>query len=266
MARPVTCTAIVLAAQRAGVVNPLAERAGVSHKCLVPICGKPLIVHVMDALAAVPEITRVRISVEPEAYDELGELLAPYRERGLAVDCVPSSENIVESVMQAARGEAPPFIITTADNVLLTSDTLDAVVAALGEADVVMNLATKPSVLAIHPEAQRRFYEFRDQGYANCNLYAVAGPHAFGAAEVFREGGQFMKNPGRLIRAFGLFNILLFRFRLLSLQAAARRLSRHFGLKVRALVPADGAQAVDVDNERTYNVAEMVLRQRGQGT
>ena len=39
-------TVLVLAAQRAGVVNPLAERAGVSHKCIVPICGKPLIVHV----------------------------------------------------------------------------------------------------------------------------------------------------------------------------------------------------------------------------
>ena len=30
-------TVIILAGQRAGVVNPLAARAGVSHKCLVPI-------------------------------------------------------------------------------------------------------------------------------------------------------------------------------------------------------------------------------------
>ena len=51
MAEGAPCTVLVLAAQRAGVVNPLAERAGVSHKCIVPICGKPLIVHVMDALA-----------------------------------------------------------------------------------------------------------------------------------------------------------------------------------------------------------------------
>ena len=39
---------IILAAQRAGVVNPLAERAGVSHKCLAPIYGKPLIEWVLD--------------------------------------------------------------------------------------------------------------------------------------------------------------------------------------------------------------------------
>ena len=44
-------TAIVLAAQRAGRLDPLAERAGVSHKCLVPIGGVPLITHVLTTLA-----------------------------------------------------------------------------------------------------------------------------------------------------------------------------------------------------------------------
>ena len=68
-------TVLVLAAQRAGVVNPLAERAGVSHKCIVPICGKPLIVHVMDALARLSPAPIVRISVEPEIHAELAALL-----------------------------------------------------------------------------------------------------------------------------------------------------------------------------------------------
>ena len=71
-----------------------------------------------------------------------------------------------------------------------------------------------------------------------------------------------MKNPKRLITAFGLFNILLFRFKLLTLDRARQRLSRRFGLKVATLVTSDGSQAVDVDNERTYDIAEMVLRQR----
>ena len=71
-----------------------------------------------------------------------------------------------------------------------------------------------------------------------------------------------MKNPKRLITAFGLFNIFLFRFKLLTLQSAVGRMSKRFGVNVAALVPDDGAQAVDVDNERTYEVAEMVLKQR----
>ena len=47
-ASPVTI--IVLAGQRAGVVNSLAARAGVSHKCLAPIRGRPLIAHVLDTV------------------------------------------------------------------------------------------------------------------------------------------------------------------------------------------------------------------------
>ena len=61
-----SCTVVVLAAQRTGVVNPLAERAGVSHKCLAPIAGKPLIVHVMDLIAQCPEVAKVRVMVEPD--------------------------------------------------------------------------------------------------------------------------------------------------------------------------------------------------------
>ena len=256
------CTVIVLAAQRTGVVNPLAERAGVSHKCLVPIAGRPLIVHVLDAVATCPQVGRVRVLVEPEGQEALAPLLASYRESGMAIDLVSSSESIVGSVLSGAQGQQAPYLVTTADNVLLTREAILETLGALETHDAAMNLAARPSVLAVHPRAQRRFYEFRDEGYANCNLYGIAGPHALRAAEVFREGGQFMKNPKRLITAFGLFNILLFRFKMLTLDRARRRISRRFGLRVATLVTPDGTQAVDVDNERTYDIAEMVLRQR----
>lgn len=257
-----TCTVVVLAAQRTGVVNPLAQRAGVSHKCLVPIAGKPLIVHVMDVLGQCPEVTKVRVMVEPDGQEALAPIMAPYRESGMAVDLVSSSENIVESVIAGVEDQAAPFIVTTADNVLLSREAFKTTFDALATHDAAMNLATKQAVLAVHPDAQRNFYEFADDAYANCNLYGLAGAHALRAAEAFREGGQFQKNPKRLITAFGLLNILMFRFRLISLQTAARRISKRFGINLAANVQTDGAQAVDVDNERTYDIAQMVLEQR----
>jgi GTP:adenosylcobinamide-phosphate guanylyltransferase len=256
------CTVVVLAAQRAGVVNPLAEQAGVSHKCLAPIAGKPLIVHVLDVLARCPEVGTVRVMVEPDGQAALEPVMAANRDAGLAVDLVSSSENIVESVLAGVEGQQAPFVVTTADNVLLSREAFMATLDALSSNDAAMNLATKASVLAVHPDAQRNFYEFRDDAYANCNLYGLAGAHALRAAEAFREGGQFQKNPRRLLTAFGLVNILLFRFRLIGLQSAARRIGKRFGLSIAAVIQSDGAQAVDVDNERTYAIAEMVLEQR----
>jgi CTP:molybdopterin cytidylyltransferase MocA len=257
-----SCTVVILAAQRAGAVNPIAERAGVSHKCLAPIHGKALIVHVMDTIAASRGVGRVRISVEPEARGELDLLLAPYRANGLAIDYVDPSASIATSLLDAVAGQPGPYMITTADNVLMSVASFEQTLGVLAEADIAFNLSSRTAVHGVHPDAQRRFYAFRDDDYSNCNLYGIAGPQALSAVEVFREGGQFMKNPGRLITAFGLFNILLFRFKLLTAENAARRLGKRFGLTARALILADGTQAVDVDNERTFSVAEMVLKQR----
>ena len=67
--RPVI--AIVLAGQRRGGANPLAVRAGVSHKCLAPIAGIPLIAHVLATLTALPAVKEIRVSVEPEAEADL---------------------------------------------------------------------------------------------------------------------------------------------------------------------------------------------------
>src|SRR5579871_1350538 len=91
MAQGKPFTAVVLAAQRAGAVNPLAARAGVSHKCLVPIAGKPLIVHVVEALARHPGLAAIRIAVEPEVHGVLAELLAPFGGGQAAIECVPSA-------------------------------------------------------------------------------------------------------------------------------------------------------------------------------
>ena len=41
-----------------------------------------------------------------------------------------------------------------------------------------------------------------------------------------------------------------------------QRLGRRFGLRVSALVLADGAHAIDVDNRRTYDIAAGLMEKR----
>jgi GTP:adenosylcobinamide-phosphate guanylyltransferase len=263
IARPI---AIVLAGQRRGAVNPLAARAGVSHKCLAPIAGRPLIAHVLATLTAVPALAEIRVSVESEAEAELRQVIAPFAAAGVPITLVPSAARLSDSLVAASGQDAGPFLVTTADNVLLTPEAVAQVRAALDGADAVAAMARKASVLAAHPEGQRNFYRFRDDDYANCNIYALGNRKAIDAgAEVFRGGGQFMKSVWRMISAFGLHNIVLLRLGAFSREAAMRRLSRRLGLVVRAIEFTDGALAVDVDNERTYRVCEEILARRAQG-
>jgi GTP:adenosylcobinamide-phosphate guanylyltransferase len=258
-------TAIVLAAQRAGRLDPLAERAGVSHKCLVPIGGAPLIAHVLATLAATPRISEIRIVVEAQAFDTLGPVVRSIG--GVPVILIAAADNLADSVVAGADGAATPFVVTTADNVLLSTGAVDDMLDCLaGGAEGAVALATRDAVLAAHPEGQRRFYEFRDNAYSNCNLYALAGPKALSAAEAFRGGGQFAKSAKRIIAAFGLLNLLMLRFKLMSVDTAMKRLSKRFGITLRAVILTDGAHAIDVDNERTYAIVDQLLpgRQREQ--
>lgn len=255
--RPVAV--VILAAQRRGVVNPLAAKAGVSHKCLVPICGRPLIAHVLDTVTTIPAVTRIRISLEPEAHEPVAELLRSFDERGIPIELVPSRPNIVDSVEAASARISGPFVITTADNVLLTRQGFELVRAALDDADGVIGFTTRERIWAVHGAGQRGFYDLREAGYANCNLFALADRSALAAAEIFREGGQFQKNPRRMIRAFGLFNIIAMRLRLVTLRTGLGRVGRRFGLRLKPVVFEDGALAIDVDNERTYRIAEWIL-------
>ena len=179
------------------------------------------------------------------------------------VHFIASDSNIAGSVLLGCEQGDAPFVITTADNVLIKQDSIDGVMNAMAAgADAVAALAIKVDVRSVHPAAQRFFYEFRDNGYANCNLYGIADRQALNAVEIFREGGQFMNHPRRLVNAFGLFNILLMRFGWVTVDNAFQRMSKRFGITMRRAPISDGTQAIDVDNDRTYRIVEAVLQNR----
>lgn len=253
--------AIVLAAQREGRLDPLAAEAGVSHKCLVPIGGRPLLAHVLDALAGADGLRRIRISVEPGSEERL-RAIVPSTALGVPVEFVTSRPTITDSVYGAADGLEGPFIVTTADNVLLTAGAVRRVAARLAAGDdAIAALSRKEDVLSAHPHGQRRFYRFRDGAYSNCNLYGLSRA-GLKLAETYRSGGQFAKKPMRILTAIGPINLVILRYGLVTLDRAMARLGRRFGVAAGAVVLADGAHAIDVDNARTYAIASQLLEKR----
>lgn len=249
---------VILAGQRKGAPNPLAERFGMTHKCLIPLHGRPLIAHVLEMLASHPGVESLVVSVEREAFDGIYDVISGI-DGHHCVRLIESRDNIADSILAAADGWPGPMIVTTADHALLSPQAVDAVAETLADADAVIAMARRDAVLAAHPEAQQRFYNFRDDAYSNCNLYGLSGPDALRAAEVFRGGGQFAKSAMRIVRTFGLANLLLLRLRLVSLAAGLNRISRRMNVRIEPVVLPDGRQAIDVDNERTYAIVESLM-------
>lgn len=251
---------ILLAAQRPGIVNPLAKAHDVSHKCLVPIVGKTLIDRTLHILSNHKDCRAIYILIEQDGEEKIRPIAANYARDDLPINFITADHNIAASVIKGCEQGLAPYLITTADNVLLKHDSIDRTLATMHDgAEAAAALANKTDIVAIHQLAQGGFYDFRDGGFANCNLFGVRSKKALHAANVFREGGQFIANPQRLIKAFGLFNILLLRFKLVTIDGAFRRISKRFGVTIQRVPLHDGTQAIDVDNERTYKVVEAIL-------
>lgn len=263
-----TPTIVILAGKRDGKLDPLAAAAGVTHKCNVPIRGKPLLQWVLEGVQDAWPGSPIWVSIHDPAViadvPGVAELVAEGR-----LHMSVSRDGIVESIEAIVEqaGDPFPMLITTGDNVLVTAEQIRSIhdYGIDQSAGAVLAIAEKSTILAEHPEAQRNFYQFSDMHIANCNTYWLGNAASFRAAEAFRQGGQFMKNIGRIASAFGVLNLIRFRLGWSSVDGAMAAISRRFKVKVRAFLLKEGAYAVDVDNERTYRIAEMLLAKRKPG-
>lgn len=253
-------TILILAGRRPGAVDMLAQAHGVDDKCMVPVAGTPMIMHVLRAALA-SGAEQVIVSTHNPGLKALlaAELASVDSSR---VRFVASTDNLADSVLAAADTAQFPMLITTADACLLTAATIaeiDAAALAAG-ADAAVGLARKADVLAVHPDGQRRFYAMSDVEVSNCNAYWLGSAKALRATEAFRGGGQFIKKPIRIAKAFGLINLLRFRYGLGPLAVVFNRLGRHMRLTLLPVLVSDGAAAIDVDNERSHRVTQEVMQ------
>ena len=260
-AKPVT--AMVLAGKRSGALDALAAEAGVAQKCVVPVAGKPMIEHTLSAVARCPDIGPVRIIAhETEEIAALPLVAQLIEERRLTFH--EAAFNLVDSVIAGAQGADFPILVTTADNCLVTPEGYSEMIRkALKQGlDAASAMARKEDVQAADPEGQSKFYRFADGEFSNCNMYWAASERALSATEVFRSGGQFVKFPSRIGKAFGLRNLALFYLGIGSRRKLFAQISRRFGLKMAPIIVSSGEYAIDVDNERTLRVTERLLRRR----
>ncbi len=250
---------LILAGRRPGAVDALATAHCVADKCLVPVAGRPMIAHVLES-AADSRAEKILVSTHHAGLlDDLNDPVVDLLGDRLFI--VPAADNLADSVLLAAGAATFPLLITTADNCLLTAATIAEIEAEAARLDIEAGvaLARREDVLAVHPDGQRRFYEFSDVAVSNCNAYWIGHRGALRAAEAFRGGGQFVKKPIRVMQAFGLVNLLRFRFGLGPIHHIFKRVSRRLKVEIAPLLVSNGATAIDVDNERSLRVTEALM-------
>lgn len=246
-----TWNALVLAGSR-GAEDPVALAAGVSHKAMADVAGRPMIHYVLERLQQEPSIGRIVVS-------GAGGLSLPPDVEQLAAEGTPAT-----SVLSAFDLLGPPLLITTADNPLLGTESLSAFIssAVCTNADAVAAVATRGTVEQAGNPARRTYIRFKDGEVSGCNLFALMTPEGREAIEFWRKLEVQRKRPWRMAMAIGLGTLLRYFTGQLSQAAAMRALSERAGCCADIVKSQDPFAAHDVDKPGDLVFAERVLTER----
>jgi len=137
-----TKAVLILAGQRAGVVDPLCEAAGVSHKAVVPVAGVPMLSRVVAALGEAGLSEQLYVS---------GYSNGNLRE-------VTSGQGPADSVKLGLEEIGKfPCLITTCDHALLTSQMITAFIEGAKnlDTDICVGLASEEVIKPAYPNTKR---------------------------------------------------------------------------------------------------------------
>ncbi|MEM7507124.1 MAG: NTP transferase domain-containing protein [Pseudomonadota bacterium] len=247
--------ALILAGSR-GPSDPVAEAAGVSHKAFADLAGRPMIVHVIDALRGVEEIGDIAVSVETDAPALPGN-----------VRRLNAADSPARSVLAGFEHLGPPLLVTTADNPLLTPAMLRDFLAgaARSNTDAVAAVAPRDVVEQAGNPGKRTYLHFSDGAFSGCNLFAFPTREGSNAIAFWQRLEADRKKPWRMAWQVGPGPLLAYAAGRLSTAGIAAAIGKRAGCRA-ALVPlAHPDAAHDVDKAADLDFVRRRLAKREAG-
>jgi molybdopterin-guanine dinucleotide biosynthesis protein A len=235
--------AIVLAGGRPD--DPLARRLGVPSKCFVPFRGRPLVEHVLEALAASGLTTLV---VGPEHPLEPAPRLQLPDRGGML-------ENL-EAALEVAHSDK--VLVASGDMPFLSAEAIRYILGQAPKAGLVYCAVRKEEIERSFPGMRRTYARLKEGSFTGGNVILLDKALFSSALGLARKVVALRKNPLALAQRIGwgvLFKLLLGRLSIPELEA---RVSRLLGMPARALVVPFAGVGVDIDEEE-----DLVWLERG---
>ena len=243
---------LILAGQREGVIDPLCAESGIERKALLPICGKPMIDYVVDALCGTELISKFYVS----------GLNASHNNRLIQSPSAPGPAG--SAMIAIEQGIETPLLITTADHPLLTAEMVRYFVrnAKDSGADFCVGFAEKDVIHPVYPHVKRTYLTFSDTQVSGCNLFYLANNKAISAIKFWQRAQNDRKQPWKLAWRFGLSTLTKYAFGRLSLHDGFVHASKLLGITARPILIPIPEAAIDVDKPSDKVLVESIVSQR----
>lgn len=249
-------TCIVLAGQRPGT-DIFARHFGLECKALVPVCGQPMISHVLRTLHKSPHIGKIIILSQDV------ESLRAATDAAGGGTMVESQSNISLSIQKQVRerGFSSPVLVTTADHPLLTVEMIDEFLRK-ADGDLAVAMVERKTMLAQFPDANRTWLHFADGAWSGANLFALMSIKSVFALQLWADAEQDRKKAWRLFLHFGLRLATRALTRTIGLHKALEVAGKRLGLEAKLVPMSDPIAAIDVDKLSDHVLAESIMKDR----
>lgn len=241
---------LVLAGQRAGVVDPLCEAFNVDFKVETPILDKPMLSYVKAAI-------------------DKAKLRKPYLISGYTPDerdwvVTEAGAGPADSAVKALKGVEGACLITTGDHPLLTPDIINEfiVLSQKSDSDFCVGLVTEEVIKKAQPDTKRTYLRFSDTAVSGCNLFYVKNTQGVEALKFWRDVQHLRKQPLKLARKVGVGIGLRYAAGRLSLNQAFEEAGNKIGINASPVLLSQAEAAIDVDKVSDRGVVETILRER----
>ncbi|HEX9948323.1 MAG TPA: NTP transferase domain-containing protein [Allosphingosinicella sp.] len=255
-------TAIVLAGRRPGE-DGFAASHGVAAKALIRAGGEPMLGRVARTLLDCPSIGRIVILAQEADGLLTGELAWMAREA--RIGAAEAGDGISASVGGlAGTGAAPyPVLVTTADHPLLRPEMVEGFIAEAGGVDVAFAMVERRTVEQAHPDTRRTWLKAADGHFSGANLFALMSPASKRGTDFWARAEKDRKRTLKLLSFLGPGVFLRAVTRTISLEAAAERIGRKAGFRLKAVLLPFAEAAIDVDKPADLELVERILAARG---
>lgn len=258
--------AIVLAADRAAN-DAVASKAGVACKAFAPVGGTPMIIRVLDALAATHMIQSTILCGPPKTLlPECPELVKRIESGQIAWLANESSPSRSAEKGLAEANEQTRVLLTTADHALLTPEIVQYFLHASSAADcdVTVGVIDHEIIKAAFPGRKKTVIRLRDGDFCGGNLYTF-NHQGRELISFWRRAEDQRKRPWRLIaRVLGWRSVLSYLLGYLTLTQALKNISARTGVRIQAIRLPFAEAGIDVDKADDLLLVESHLNKQNE--
>lgn len=233
----------------------LGSVSSANYEALIPLCGRPMVHYVVDALKDAKSVGRIVVVGPVDALRASGEMSG--------VDLVQSGDSMVNNIRIGIDFLKPagPVLIVTSDIPLIKAEAIDDFVSRCERtaAEIYYPIVSRETNEAEFPGVKRTYVRLKDGVFTGGNL-ALLEPEIIAACEdMISRAVAMRKKPWQLSRLLGFKFIFKLLFNRLTLAEIEERVHRVLGFRGVGVVSPYPEVGIDVDKPEDLQLVENAL-------